>query len=127
VCGKASLGKHYYPPKTCSPVCAAELRRRSRNPRTGPDHPRWKGGMIKGGYRRIRTPTHPNADVKGYVAEHRLVMEAHIGRYLDREEHVHHRDGDKLNNQIKNLEIVTHVRPHGEVICPHCRKAFRVH
>jgi hypothetical protein len=34
-----------------------------------------------------------------------LVMEAHIERPLFREETVHHKDGDRLNNVIKNLEL----------------------
>jgi hypothetical protein len=39
------------------------------------------------------------------VTEHRLVMEKHLGRNLRRTETVHHRDGDRLNNDITNLEL----------------------
>lgn len=59
------------------------------------------------GYRCLPAPGHPNADSKGYVREHILVMEAHIGRYLEPDECVHHIDRDKLNNAIANLELMT--------------------
>ena len=48
---------------------------------------------------------HP--ETKKRVPYHRYVMEIHIGRKLDVEEIVHHKDGDKYNNAIDNLEIVT--------------------
>ena len=38
----------------------------------------------------------------------RYLMEQHLGRKLDRLEIVHHKDGDSLNNNIENLEIVDH-------------------
>lgn len=58
-------------------------------------------------------------DSKGYVIGrgigshskirmHRLVMERHLGRKLLPTEDVHHKDGDKTNNSISNLEIVKH-------------------
>ncbi|MCA1669689.1 MAG: HNH endonuclease [Thermomicrobia bacterium] len=34
-------------------------------------------------------------------------MEAHLGRSLRREEHVHHRDGNKANNAIENLQLIS--------------------
>lgn len=84
---------------------------------SGVDHPGWKGGKtVDGrGYIRVHSPDHPYA-VSGYVPEHRLVMEAHIGRYLNPEEEVHHKDHNKTNNNIDNLELFEnssdHMRAH---------------
>lgn len=38
---------------------------------------------------------------------HRHVMEEHIGRELESNEHVYHIDGDSTNNKIENLIIIT--------------------
>lgn len=54
--------------------------------------------------------------------EHRVVMEAHLGRKLTRNEIVHHKDGNKKNNAIDNLEVMTqseHIRLHA----PHKKNA----
>ena len=64
------------------------------------------GTMIKDGYICIRVPDHPNAN-HGYVFEHRLVMEACIKRYLRSDEDVHHLNGNKQDNRIKNLQLLT--------------------
>jgi hypothetical protein len=42
-----------------------------------------------------------------YIPTHRKVMEDYIGRNLSIFEIVHHKDGDKLNNNIENLQIVS--------------------
>jgi hypothetical protein len=77
-------------------------------PRSGEGHPDWKGGRTvnKDGYIEVYSPDHPNRRKHTpYVLEHRLVMEEHLGRYLTRDEVVHHRDGNKQNNAIENLEL----------------------
>lgn len=57
-------------------------------------------------YKEVYSPSHPNATQAGYVREHRLVVEKHIGRYLNDCEIVHHIDGNTLNNDINNLELM---------------------
>jgi len=53
-------------------------------------------------------PEHPHAigSKKLYVAEHRLAMEKTLGRYLTKNEVVHHRDENTLNNSLDNLQLM---------------------
>lgn len=67
------------------------------------------------GYVLARAPEHPQA-IKGYVLEHRLVMEQKLGRPLATSEHVHHLNHDRSDNRPENLELVDrqeHGRRHG--------------
>ena len=65
----------------------------------------WKGGRVKiaGGYIALYKPDHPYSSKNGYILEHRYVMEQRIGRYLKKEERVHHINGILDDNRIENL------------------------
>lgn len=68
----------------------------------------WKAGRVvdKDGYVMIYCPNHPNPRKHTpYIAEHRLVMERVLGRYLSPLEVVHHKDGNKQNNAPENLQL----------------------
>lgn len=51
---------------------------------------------------------HPLADKRGRVLYHRHIASVKIGRWLTKEEHVHHIDDNPLNNSPSNLEILSH-------------------
>jgi len=67
------------------------------------------------------------------LSYHRYLMEMHIGRFLSKDEQIHHIDGNPMNNKISNLMIVTsgeHGRLHRlekdakEFQCYFCGKSF---
>jgi hypothetical protein len=75
--------------------------------RKGAEHPAWKGGVhFTEGYLRTYHPEHPWPRKGGYIREHIRVMELHLGRRLRPNELVHHKDHNKLNNDLANLELL---------------------
>lgn len=101
------------------PVCGGEKWRKSVvcvKCFRGENHHAWKGGewIDSDGYRHVYAPEEPGADKKGYIREHRLVMQHHIGRTLFPDETVHHKYGDRLDNQIEHLELWSGKQPKGQ-------------
>ena len=83
--------------------------------RVGASHPMWKGGsFIKNGYVYQYCPTHPYAVANRYVMQHRLVMESKLGRFLDREEIVHHINAILSDNRIENLMLFKNHSEHAQ-------------
>lgn len=68
--------------------------------------------VTKQGYVRVR-----RADGVGkglWVLEHRFVMEEHLGRPVRPDESIHHKNGDKLDNRLENLELWVRFQPNGQ-------------
>ena len=59
------------------------------------------------GYQYFIDKGHPLANSVGKVYYHRHLASLSLGRWLSKDEHVHHKDGDRSNNDVSNLETVT--------------------
>ena len=68
----------------------------------------YKNGRFKhNGYIMQLAKGHPRGDKDGYVQEHRLIIEKHLGRYLDKNEVAHHKNGIRDDNRLENLRLMT--------------------
>lgn len=104
-CCGTSFNAYHKTPKYCSRKCSAEGRKRPY--------------IIKKGYRKVLMPLHPRSDVKGYVFEHIVVAEKHIGRSIAKGEEIHHADFNKQNNSPDNLIVCAN---HAEHMVHHAKR-----
>lgn len=99
-CGKTKNKKAF----TCQ-TCMGRIKRQKAEGNTH-KHPT--------GYIYVKTLNHPGAQRRGYVLEHRLVMEKQLGRYLCPNENVHHINGIRDDNRLENLELWSISQPSGQ-------------
>ncbi len=67
---------------------------------------RWKGGKYKSrGRWYILKPNHPFVNCSKYMRRSRLVAEKYLGRYLLKEEIIHHINGIKDDDNPENLYL----------------------
>jgi len=118
-CGKIFNNYKHSHAILCSKECVSLWKGRKNCKEKNPN---WKGGIIKSnGYTMVSVG-------KGrYKREHRAIMEKYLGRELWPWEIIHHKNGQKHDNRIENLQIVTHNTHTGQVICPMCQYTIEVH
>lgn len=65
-----------------------------------------KGSYKQNGYVKVLVSEHPFSDKRGYVLEHRLILEENLGKFLEKHIVIHHINGIRDDNRLENLEII---------------------
>ncbi len=79
------------------------------------------------GYVEVRRPGHFGKGLAGkniWFYEHRYVMECYLGRPLGEGENVHHKDSDRTNNQLENLELWFVQQPSGQRVVDLIKRSY---
>jgi hypothetical protein len=73
-------------------------------------------GHLNHGYFVVPVPPHLRHLANGAreISEHRFVMARHLGRTLTADESVHHKNGNRLDNRLENLELWSRWQPRGQ-------------
>lgn len=84
-----------------------ETKQKMSEARKGPKHSQWKGGQYKSSEGRIMVVAseHPFTHKNGYILRSHLVLEKILGRYLKREEIVHHINEIVDDDSPDNLQL----------------------
>lgn len=114
--GNCSCGKQIYSKGLCK-NCYRKLHyeiheRERRGAIKHENHPLLTIRIDKDGYARIKVGE--GNGPRDWVKHHRYVIENHIGRKLHSFENVHHKNGNKSDNSLSNLEIWITKQPKGQ-------------
>ncbi len=93
----------------------------------------WNDGIKMKGRFAVYRPDCPRCYANGYALRAHVVWWLHAGKCHDKMKELHHKDHDKLNDHITNLEVLSkseHRKRH-QIIklsyasCAHCQRLFQ--
>lgn len=120
-CSKACMNEHRAPLKLTCKKCGGQYVRHGSEFRLHKESV-FCSRACRTAYRR-ETPFSANSGSRGYkvkhiggkqIKEHRVVMEQFLGRELFPHETVHHKNGDRGDNRVQNLELWSKSQPYGQ-------------
>lgn len=110
-CSKCHL-KEYYVNNRVKYLTRSKYQRQKLNPFPVIKH---DGNISRDGYKRLTRRNSPYSNKKtGFIFEHVLIICEHLGRPLNKGESVHHKNGDRLDNRLENLELWNNGQPSGQ-------------